>query len=105
MSANANTIISYATQYFNSLTTNPSSGATTSSLSNTQINTIATYLASSQTVMSTCRTGDWNFYQNSIQLSKDVGFMSQFNNMGGTMSYLVNNVVGTPRLLNNLNNS
>jgi hypothetical protein len=103
LQANANVIITYANQYANSVAN--ISGNLVSNLSNSQINTIDSYLSNTQNLMMTRRTGDWSFYQNSMQLAQDVSFMQQFNNMGGTMTYLVNNVVGTPNLLNNLNGS
>jgi len=102
LSANANTLIVYANQYANSLSTN-GGGYIVSNLTPTQITTIDNYLSNTQTLLYSRRTNDVSFYQNSIQLSQDVGYMQQFNNMGGTMSYLVNNLVGTPRLLANLN--
>jgi hypothetical protein len=103
LQANANTILIYSQQYANSLNYNSTSGTFTSNLSNSQITIIESYVSNTQVLLSSRRNNDWNFYQNSVQLSKDVGFMSQFNNMGGTMTYLVNNLVGTPRLLSNLN--
>jgi hypothetical protein len=103
LSANANTLIVYANQYANSLSN--TSGNVTSNLTPTQIAVIDNYLANTQTLLNTRRTNDVSFYQNSMQLSQDIGYMQQFSNMGGTMSYLVNNLVGTPRLLANLNYS
>jgi hypothetical protein len=104
LSSNANTLVVYASQYAGSLGLD-GGGNTTSNLSNSQITTINNYLANTQSLLSTRRTGDVTFYQNSTQLAQDVGFMQQFSNMGGTMSYLVNNFVGTTRLLANLSSS
>jgi hypothetical protein len=105
LSANANQILTYATQYQNSLVANTLGGHPNSNLSPTQIATIQSYVTGTQSLLSTRRTSDWSFYRNSVQLAKDVGYMSQFNNMGGTMSYLVNNVVGTPALITKLSSS
>jgi hypothetical protein len=93
----------YAQEYQNSLVANVMGNTYTSNLSNSQIAIIENYVSNTQVLLSSRRNGDWTFYQNSMQLGQDVGYMSQFNNMGGTMTYLVNNVVGTPRLLSNLN--
>lgn len=104
LSSNANTLVVYASQYDGSIGLD-GGGNTVSNLTNTQVTTIVNYLANTQSLLSTRRTGDVTFYQNSLQLAKDVGFIQQFSSMGGTMSYLVNNLVGTPRLLANLSSS
>jgi len=64
----------------------------------TQTTDIESYVISTTSVLDTRRTHDWTFWQNSIQVAKDLGFLSQFNNMGGTNTYLVNNVCGTDSL-------
>jgi hypothetical protein len=103
--ANANTILTFAQEYANSITSNVVGANTyySSNLSNTIIATIDSYVSNTTLLLSTRRTSDWAFYRNSLQLAKDVGYMQQFSNMGATMSYLVNNVVGTPNLLSKLN--
>ena len=110
LNANANEIIFFADEYKNSINLTSYTdefGNTyttyTSNLPNTEIVKIQSYLSNTQNLMANRRTNDWSFYQNSVQLAQDVGFMQQFNGMGGTMSYLVNNVVGTPNLLSKLN--
>lgn len=96
----------YANEYANSIitTTDMESGNTTTSsnLSPTEITKIQNYVISTTNVLYNQRMQDWTFYQNSLQVSNDVSFLQQFNNMGGTMSYLVNNVVGTPSLVTKL---
>ena len=99
----ANLLIYYANEYASSVLN--VSGSLVSTLSNAEIANIQTTLANTQSLMYTRRNSDWTFYQNSLQLAQDVGFMQQFSNMGGTMTYLVNNYVGTPRLLANLSSS
>ena len=99
----ANLLIYYANEYASSVLN--VSGNLVSTLSNAEIANIQTTLANTQSLMYTRRNSDWTFYQNSLQLAQDVGFMQQFSNMGGTMTYLVNNYVGTPRLLANLSSS
>ena len=49
-------------------------------------------------IMTTRRNHDFTFYQNSLQVTKDAGFLQQFNSMGGTNTYLVENVIGTDSL-------
>jgi hypothetical protein len=96
----------YANEYANSIitVTDPDSGNTTTSsnLSPTEITKIQNYVISTTNVLYNQRMQDWTFYQNSLQVSQDVSFLQQFNSMGGTMSYLVNNVVGTPSLVTKL---
>ena len=55
---------------------------------------IQNYIISTTDVLYNQRIQDWTFYQNSQQVNQDVSFLQQFNNMGGTMSYLVKNVIG-----------
>jgi hypothetical protein len=73
-----------------------------STLSASQISNLENYLISTASVLDTRRSEDWTFYQNSLQIAKDVAFMQQFSSMGGTQSYLVNNIIGTPALTANL---
>jgi hypothetical protein len=112
LSANANTLIYYANEYANSLVTVSSTDANgntvltiSSNLASSEILNIENYLLSTKSLMSERRTGDCRFYQNSMELSQDIGFMQQFNNMGGTFTYLVNNLIGTPILLSRLQTS
>lgn len=99
----ANLLIYYANEYASSIVN--VSGNLTSTLSNAEIANIQTTLVNTQNLIYTRRNADWTFYRNSVQLSQDVAFMQQFSSMGGTMTYLVNNYVGTPRLLANLSSS
>ena len=110
LTENSNKILVFAQEYANSINAVSTVDEQmvpitiyTSNLANTEIINIRNYLANTQTLMTNRRTGDWDFYHNSMQLSQDMAFMQQFNNMGGTMTYLVNNVVGTSTLVNNLN--
>lgn len=90
----------YANEYANSITL--TGNTYSSNLANSEIANIQNYITSTTNVLSTQRNQDWTFYQNSIQVSQDVGFLQQFNNMGGTMTYLVNNLVGTSSLITKL---
>jgi len=64
--------------------------------------TVSAYCSNTTNVLSTRRLADWSFYQNSLQVMRDTAFLQQFNAMGGTQTYLVKNLIGTPTLVNNL---
>jgi hypothetical protein len=66
------------------------------------IDTVSAYCGNTANVLSTRRLADWSFYQNSLQVMRDMGFLQQFTQMGGTQTYLVKNLIGTPTLVNNL---
>lgn len=108
LQANANQLIIYANEYANSLTQStvilPGGNVAityTSNLPSSEIIKIDNYVANTNTLISSRRTGDWTFYRNSVQLAKDLGFMQQFNSMGGTFTYMVKNLVGTDGLIAN----
>ena len=106
LTANTIKLTYYANEYANSITitTDPDTGNTSysSNLPISEIIIIQNYVTSTTNVLYNQRTQDWTFYQNSIQVSQDMNFLQQFNNMGGTMTYLVENVVGTPSLVSKL---
>ena len=66
------------------------------------INTIIQHIQGSYSVLNQRRTGDITFYQNSVALVQDFNTISQFNNLGVTSTYLINNLIGTPKLVSNL---
>ena len=41
---------------------------------------------------------DWTFYQATIQVGRDYGFLSRFSSISNTQNYLINNLVGTDYL-------
>lgn len=102
LTANTIKLTYYANEYANSVGANIS-GYITSNLAPSEITNIQNYLLSTTNVLYNQRMQDWTFYQNSIQVSQDASFLQSFNNMGGTMSYLVNNLVGTPSLVSKIN--
>lgn len=106
LTANTIKLTYYANEYANSitLTTDPVTGNTTisSNLANSEIANIQNYIISTTNVLYNQRIQDWTFYQNSLQVSQDASFLQSFNSMGGTMTYLVNNVIGTPSLITKL---
>lgn len=70
----------------------------TTCTSNIDATPMITYTGSVKDIMDTRRTHDVNFYNNSIQIAQDNAFLQQFNTMGNTNTYLINNVVGTASL-------
>lgn len=108
LKANDAQLIVYNTQLANSIQGGVDEGGNTyfySTLTSQQITNLENYLISTSSVLNTRRLQDWNFYQNSIQILKDVAFIQQFSSMGGTQFYLANNIIGTPSLVANLTSS
>lgn len=109
--ANSNQLTAFANEFKNSIVVvetpptmdTPGSNTYSSNLTSTQINTMEDYINSTTALLQGRRLSDWDFYQRSVQMSKDVSYMSQFNNMGGTMSHMVNEVCGTQALKDRLN--
>ena len=97
----ANTItISTDSQTMNSTTT-----LGVSNISNTTMNLIVSHIETINTYISLRRTSDWAFYKQSVQILNDYNKVSKFDNMGNTQSYLVNNLIGTDRLIQDLANT
>lgn len=71
-------------------------------LSSTTINTILSHVTTTDNMTYTRRIHDWNMFQNSKDVLADYGFLNQFNMMGNTKTYLVNNYIGTSYLTNQL---
>jgi hypothetical protein len=98
-----------STIYINSIvaTTNANTNITTysSNLSSLQAEGIVNDLNTVASGLQASITRDCTFFQNSIQTSREANFLMGFNQMGGTNSYLINNVVGTPSLVAKLNST
>jgi hypothetical protein len=107
LTANTIKLTYYANEYANSisLNTDPMTGNTSisSNLANSEIANIQSYITFTTNVLYNQRIQDWTFYQNSLQVSQDASFLQSFSSMGGTMTYLVNNLVGTPSLVAKIN--
>jgi hypothetical protein len=106
LTANGIQLNIYANELANSITytIDMEEGNTASSnLSPTEITIITNYTNSTANVLIDRRAADWSFYQNSRKLAQDCGRLAQFNNMGITNTYLVNNVIGTDSLKQKLN--
>lgn len=74
-------------------------------LGSAQVNNIISHIQSAKNLISTRRLHDWNFYSNSMQVVSDYQALSRYNNLGNTQTYLVNNLIGTDFLKNNLANN
>jgi len=86
LSAYANQLSTYANTY-----------------SNTYSTTYSTYMNGVGTDLNARITADWTFYQNSLAVSNESAFLQQLTSAGGTNTYLLNNVIGTPSLVTKLN--
>ena len=105
LKANDAQILSYSVELAGSITVTTGTDGNgdptvtySSNLSPAELAAIESYLNSTGTIMTTRRNHDFTFYQNSLQVTKDAGFLQQFNSMGGTNTYLVENVIGTDSL-------
>jgi len=95
----ANTANSYVSLIKNSMPT----GGGTSNLSNAQITSIETGLAEINTFLSTRQSSDVTFYGNLVSFVNKYNTVKQFNNMGETQSYLLNNFIGSTKLISRIN--
>lgn len=101
----ANDIISYTTTMnSNMITLNNSVSGGISNISNSAMNLIISDVQTMNNYIALRRTSDWAFYTRSIQILDDYNKVSKFDSMGNTQTYLVNNLIGTERLKNNLAN-
>ena len=101
----ANDIISYTTTMnSNMITLNNSVSGGISNISNSAMNLIISNVQTMNNYIALRRTSDWAFYTRSIQILDDYNKVSKFDSMGNTQTYLVNNLIGTDRLKNNLAN-
>lgn len=106
LQANTIQLSTYQNQLANSIAigTDPNGNTTyTSNLTTNQIANISSYVYSTANTLFARYTNDWTFYRNSVQVMRDVGTIGKFSNMGGTNTYLVNNIIGTPSFKSKLN--
>jgi hypothetical protein len=61
-------------------------------------------VTAANTLIATRRTHDWNFFKKSKKLIEDNNYLGRFNAMGNTQKSLVNTLIGTDLLKNNLAN-
>jgi hypothetical protein len=75
----------------------------TTSLTPTQVTTITNNLQTIVNLMYSRRTGDVAFYNNCQNIASDYNTLKQFSAPGMTESYLLQNYVGSAKLLSRLN--
>jgi hypothetical protein len=107
ITANANNIINDLVTVRNSVRIEVVGGETptSSNVSNLSANLITTITANvlaANTLLSTRRLHDWNFYRNSLNILEDYNKINQLGRVGNTQKYLINNLVGTDKYKNNV---
>lgn len=100
MNANANTIYQDYITLTNSVAVNGNCYISTAQLSD-----ITNRLKVFNDFMDYRRTSDWNFFANANIIVINSIKMDKFNNLGNTQNYLIQNLIGTDRLKNNLANT
>lgn len=71
-----------------------------SNLTSQQVNTVFNNVNSTHNLILTRRTGDWQFFQNSIDILSDFSTVSRFSSVGNTQRFMINNYIGTEKLKN-----
>ena len=72
------------------------------STSSASMNTFISDVQSAYILLSQRRQADTNFYTNSLSVLNDYQTLVQFNNLGATQDYLINNYIGTDKLKTDL---
>jgi hypothetical protein len=110
ISNQSNVIVSYPGLIANSITivtsTDANGNTITSNVSNlsySQLLQISNDVTNTNSLLYTQQTNDETYYTNLQTFSKNYNTVTQFNNMGETQSYLVNNFIGSPKLLSRIN--
>jgi hypothetical protein len=73
-----------------------------SNLTSTQAEIILSQLETANSLISTRRNHDWDFYRNGLTIVDDYNKVEKLTRLGNTQTYLVNNLIGTDRYKNNL---
>lgn len=76
-----------------------------SEISLTQYNSIVANVTSVTNYTNLRRTSDWAFFTNARTMVMNSIMLGKFDNMGNTQSYLIENLIGTDRLKQNLANT
>jgi len=108
LSANANTMLSYASLITNSLantasTTVPGEFTIRSNLTYNQVLTISSGISGINTLLNTRRIHDEHFYQNSRSLVAHYSTIKGLGMSGESDLHLINNFIGTPKLIDRVN--
>ena len=73
-----------------------------SNLSANVFTTISANVTAANTLLSTRRLHDWNFYRNSLNILDDYNKVNSLGRVGNTQKYLINNMIGTDKYKNSL---
>jgi hypothetical protein len=92
----------YAVSLQNTLIT-LTDGITANTLSPTEITQINTDITNATNYLSSRISADVTYYANLRAFVDNYNQVKQFSNMGETQTYLINNFIGTPKLLTRLN--
>ena len=106
LSDSDNTITIYYNLIANSISTSldiNGNVVATSSLTLDQVNNINTGISNTITFLTTRQTHDENFFTNSNDLVSKFQSINQFGQTGETQNYLINNFIGSPKLLSRIN--
>lgn len=104
IAANAAALSVYAGEYAASIvcvttgTGTPEDPYVTTCTSDYPTGPMISYMNSTATTLNNRVAADFAFFNNSLALAKESAFLQQFNSMGTTNTYLINNVVGTTSL-------
>lgn len=74
----------------------------TSSITLNQASSILSHINTANTLVSTRKDHDWNFYRNGQLVMSDYNKVSRLNKLGNTQTYLVNNLIGTDKYKDNI---
>jgi hypothetical protein len=85
--------------------TESANGYWTSNISVPSITTIYDAVVAANTLIATRRNHDWNFFEKSQELVMDTVFLSKFSSMGNSQKSMVNNLIGTDLLIDNMANA
>jgi hypothetical protein len=76
-----------------------------SNLTSEKVNTVYNNVDSTYNLILTRRTGDWQFFQNSIDILSDFSTVTRFSSIGNTQRFMINNYIGTEKLKNIIANT
>jgi hypothetical protein len=74
-----------------------------STLTDALINQVNTDINNTNTLMATRQNADITYYTNLKAFTANYNTVKQFSNMGESQSYLLNNFIGTPKLVSRIN--
>jgi hypothetical protein len=74
-------------------------------ISASEVNAMVSDVQAVTSLINTRRLADFTFYQQSRAIVEDYMFLTRFNNIGNTQNYLIQNLIGTDTLKQNLANN